>query len=148
MAVVLKHLRFAKQRFDSTADPMAKVAFMLLPLATLLAFISSDQRHTSGMRARALKLLKKPNSKMAMAIGLSADWGIVTQAFLRLFDKNMHDIAKTHGEIALFKSVLQRLFADGAVFYTSTVPWAATNMRIVATVLNGMSPCFSDITYL
>ena len=42
LAVVLKHLRFAKQRFDSSADPIAKVAFMLLPLATMLAFIESD----------------------------------------------------------------------------------------------------------
>ena len=33
LAVVLKHMRFAKQRFDSVAGPMAKVAFMLLPLA-------------------------------------------------------------------------------------------------------------------
>ena len=32
LQVVLKHLRFAKQRFDSVADPMAKVAFMLVPL--------------------------------------------------------------------------------------------------------------------
>ncbi len=31
LAVVLKHLRFAKQRFDSAADPVAKVAFMLFP---------------------------------------------------------------------------------------------------------------------
>ena len=37
LGVVLKHLRFAKHRFDSTADPMAKVGFMLLPLATILA---------------------------------------------------------------------------------------------------------------
>ena len=55
--VVFKHLRFAKQRFDSVADPMAKVAFMLLPLGTLLAFIGSDERHKPDMRARALKLM-------------------------------------------------------------------------------------------
>ena len=58
LQVVLKHLRFAKQRFDSVADPMAKVAFMLLPLGTLLAFIGSDERHNRDMRARALELLK------------------------------------------------------------------------------------------
>ena len=122
LQVVLKHLRFAKQRFDSVADPMAKVAFMLLPLGTLLAFIGSDERHHRDMRARALKLLKKLDSKFALAIGLSADWGIVTQAFLRLFDKTSHDIAKTHAEIAAFKTVLRVLFEEGNVFYRRDFP--------------------------
>ena len=53
LQVVLKHLRFAKQRFDSVADPMAKVALILLPLGTLLAFIRSDERHKPDPRARA-----------------------------------------------------------------------------------------------
>ena len=101
---------------------MAKVAFMLLPLGTLLAFIGSDQRHKPDMRARALKLLKKLDSKFALAIGLSADWGIVTQAFLRLFDKTSHDIAKTHAEIAAFKTVLRVLFEEGSVFYRRDFP--------------------------
>ena len=47
---------------------------------------------------------------------MAADWGLVTQAFIRLFDKNEHDIAKTHREIRLFKNVLQTLFGEGAVF--------------------------------
>ena len=42
---------------------MAKVAFMMLPLGTLLAFIAPEQRHTPDMMARALKLLKKLDSK-------------------------------------------------------------------------------------
>ena len=103
MAVALKHLRFAKQRFDSVADPMAKVAFMLLPLGTLLASIGSDERHKPDMRSRALKLLKKLDSTFALVIVLSADWGIVTQASLRLFVKTSHDIAKTHAEIVISK---------------------------------------------
>ena len=53
MAVVLKHLRFAKQRFNSAADPVAKVALMLLPIATLLAMSSADQRRNRDDRARA-----------------------------------------------------------------------------------------------
>ena len=115
LAVALKHLRFAKQRFDSTADPVAKVAFMLFPLATLLAFIGSDQRHKTCDRERAKALLKKLDSKFALAIAVSADWGLVTQAFLRLFDKNAHDIAKTHGEIQAFKNVIRILFEEGGI---------------------------------
>ena len=116
LAVVLKHLRFAKQRFDSSADPMAKVAFMLLPLATLLAFIGSDERHKPCDRERAKSLLKKLDSRFALAIGVSADWGLVCQAFLRLFDKTDHDIAKTHSEIHAFKEALRILFDEGGVF--------------------------------
>ena len=116
LAVVLKHMRFAKQRFDSTADPIAKVAFMLLPLATMLAYIGSDERHKLADRQRAKELLKKLDSKFSLAIGVSADWGLVTQAFLRLFDRTAHDIAKTYSEINEFKKVMRILFVEGGVF--------------------------------
>ena len=116
LAVVLRHLRFAKQRFDSSADPIAKVALMLLPLATMLAYIGSDERHKPCDRARAKAMLKKLDSKFALAIGVCADWGLITQAFLRLFDKNDHDIAKTDGEIHSFKNTMKILFDQGGVF--------------------------------
>ena len=116
LEVVLKHLRFAKQRFDSSADPMAKLGFMLLPVATMLAYIGSDERHQAKDRERAKTLLKKLDSKFALAIGVSADWGLVTQAFIRLFDKNSHDIAKTSHEIRTFKEVMRTLFDQGGVF--------------------------------
>ena len=119
LAVALKHLRFAKQRFDSSADPMAKVALMLLPLATLLAFIGSDERHKPAMRDRAKMILKKLDSKFCLTIAVSADWGLICQAFLRLFDQTSHDIAKTYHEIESFKKVLRALFLKGRVFYGS-----------------------------
>ena len=59
LAVILKHLSFAKQRFESSADPMAKVVFMLLPLATMLAYIASDERSKVCDRTRSKNLLKK-----------------------------------------------------------------------------------------
>ena len=107
LAVVLKHLRFAKQRFDSSADPIAKVAFMLLPLATMLSYIGSDERHKPCDRERAKAMLKKLDSKFALAIGVRADWGLETQAFIRLFDKNEHDIAKTKSDIDMFIKVMK-----------------------------------------
>ena len=117
LAIVLKHLQFAKQRFNSAAGPVAKVAFVLLPIATLVAFTSSDQRRNSDERARAKALLRKLQSKFCLALGLSADWGIVCEAFLRLFDKKGHDIARSASEISNFKFVLKTLFIDGYVFY-------------------------------
>ena len=64
LAVILEHLRFAQQRFDSSAGPMAKVAFMLLPIATLLACIGCNNRHKKEDRERAMRLLKKLDSNL------------------------------------------------------------------------------------
>ena len=89
---------------------MAKVSFMLVPLGALLAFIGSGERHRPDMRARALIWLRKLARECALATGLSADWGIVTQAPLRLLDKTSHDTAKTHAEIDAFKTTLRVLF--------------------------------------
>ena len=74
------------------------------------------------MPQQLVGLLKKLDSKFALAIGLSADWGIVTQAFLRLFDKTSHGIAKTHAEIDAFKTVSKVLFEEGNVFYRRDFP--------------------------
>ena len=99
LAVLLKHLSFAKQRVESSADPMAKVAFLLLPLATMLALIASDERTAVGDRKRAKDQLKKMTSKFALAAGASADWGLVTLAFIGLFDKNEHDIGRLRAKL-------------------------------------------------
>ena len=40
--VVFRHLAFAKVRMDSTADPLAKLCLMLMPIAYLLSFIAAD----------------------------------------------------------------------------------------------------------
>ena len=50
LAGILKHVSFAKQRFDSTADPVAKVALMIFPVAVLLAYIASDMRNEKDQR--------------------------------------------------------------------------------------------------
>ena len=81
LSVVLKHLSFAKQRFDSAAGPMAKVAFMLLPLATMLAFIGSDERFKTCDRERAKNMLKNLDSKFALAVGVCADLGFSNPSF-------------------------------------------------------------------
>ena len=131
MAVVLKHLRFAKQRFNSCADPVAKVAFMLLPIATLLAMASADQRRKREERERAEQLLRRFESKLCLAIGLSADWGIICEAFLRLFDKRGHDIAKSASEISNFKHVIKTLLIDGYIFYNQEVSTVTTNLPAI-----------------
>ena len=116
LAGVLRNVAFAKQRFDSTADPVAKVALMSLPLATLLAHVASDRRHDKAQRERALALLKKLDTKFCIATGVSADWGIICIWFLRLFDEAYHDIAKSRSEIDCMLQTLDAVFVQGRVF--------------------------------
>ena len=113
---VARDLSFAKQRFNSTAGPVGKIALMLLPVATLLAYISSDVRHDAEMRERAKTLLKKLDTKFCMAVGVSADWGIICEWFLRLFDVASHDIAQSRSQIDCMVETLESVFIEGRVF--------------------------------
>ena len=116
LAGVLRNVAFAKQRFDSTAGPVGKLALMLLPVATLLAHVASDRRHEKDQRERATALLRTLDTKFCTAIGVSADWGIVCNWFLRLFDVAFHDIAKSRSEIDSMIETLDAVFLQGRVF--------------------------------
>jgi len=85
--VVLKHLAYAKVRMDSTADPLAKLCLMLMPIAYLLSFIASIERCAGSQRARAREVLTKLQPKFCIGAGASADWGLICLAFLRIFDR-------------------------------------------------------------
>ena len=113
MEVVMKHFAFAKHRFDSTVDPKAKVALLLLPLCVLWAVLASDNRTKKEKREAARQALKFVDSMNAMALGVSADWGILFEAFLRIFDTDDHDIAATTPQVDEFKELLQKLTVDG-----------------------------------
>ena len=116
MDVVLRHLSFAKQRFDSFADPCAKLSVMLLPVCVLLAFIGSDERNTPVRRKRAAVLLKLFTPKFCMALGMSADYGLLCVEFLRQFDCLGHDIARSVSELREFEATLDAVFRKGLVF--------------------------------
>jgi hypothetical protein len=116
LAAVLESFSFAKQRFDSTVDPKAKLSLMLMPVATVLAFLASDARVLNALRRRARDGLEFLTSKNCAGLGVSADWGIVWEAFLRLFDAGDHDIARSSEEIEGLIESLEALFVDGAVF--------------------------------
>ena len=113
---VLKHFSFAKQRFESYADPMAKVAVLLLPVCTLLSFISCDERHGKEQRQRAVDTLKLFTPKFCIGLGMSADFALVCTEFLRLFDCLNHDMANSVTEAEQFLETLQAMFRKGFVF--------------------------------
>ena len=69
LKVVLDHLAYAKVRMDSTADPLAKLCLMLMPIAYMLSFIAADERINGAQRARACEVLAKfqPNVALELA---------------------------------------------------------------------------------
>ena len=116
LTAVLQCFSFAKQRFDSTVDPGAKLALLLLPVATVLAFSASDKRVLQERRKKARQTLEFMTSKNVTGLGISADWGIVWESYLRLFDLGDHDIAGSSEEIEGLIQSLEKLFVEGAVF--------------------------------
>ena len=116
LTAVLQCFSFAKQRFDSTVDPGAKFALLLLPVATVLAFTASDKRVMQERRKKARQTLEFMTSKNVTGLGISADWGIVWESYLRLFDAGDHDIAGSSEEIEGLIQSLEKLFVQGAVF--------------------------------
>jgi len=125
---ILKDLGFAKQRFDSTVDPAAKLALLLQPVAIVLAIVATDMRNTKERRGSAERAFRFLGTKFASALGISADWGIVWEVLLRLFDVDDHDIAASCDQVEVHIQLLRALFMQGGVFDTRTwgVPMAAT----------------------
>ena len=141
LALVFKCLAFAKQRFESTAVPVAKMALMLVPIAVLLAYIGSDMRHAKDKRDRALALLKRLNARFCLSLGLSADWGIITQAFLRLFDQSDHDISESVAHIEALIDTLTTLFINGRIFMRASAGSAAAG----ATDIPGLGDALKEV---
>ena len=116
LKVVLHHLAYAKIRMDSAADPLAKLCLMLLPVAFLLSFISSDERCLRSQRDRAAALLSKSQPQFLLGAGVCADWGLICIAFLRLFDRLSHDISNSADELDEFCDTIEACFIRGGVF--------------------------------
>jgi hypothetical protein len=150
LLTVLKDLGFAKQRFDSTVDPAGKLALLLLPVTTVCAIVASDMRNTKERRGYAERAISFLRTKFATALGISADWGIVWEVLLRLFDVGDHDIAASSDQLEAHIGLLRALFLQGGVFDTRTwgVPMAATGgLNLAPAVVHcmgeaGVTGCF------
>ena len=136
MAEIIRNIAFAKQRFDSTVRPVGNIALMLLPVVTLLAYIASDKRHDQDQRDRALDLMKKFDSKFCAAIGASADWGIICNWCLRLFDVAGHDIAQTRAQIDCMVGTLDAVFVNGSVFKELLQPVSGGRISVPRSVVD------------
>jgi hypothetical protein len=72
--------------------------------------------------------------------------GLVTLAFIGLFDASEHDIAKTRTRVILFKKVMHILFAEGGIFHSRDTCQSIMPMRLPAIGgyfgMVGVSPMF------
>ena len=64
-----------------------------------------------------MALLRRLDSKFCTAVGASADWGIICNWFLRLFDVANHDIALSRSQIDCMVETLDAVFFGGRVFW-------------------------------
>jgi hypothetical protein len=112
---LMKHFSFAKQRFDSEADPLLRYCAMLRAIAMLLAFKAADERNKPEIRERAQKALEHMVPEELVALGLTADYTQETLEFLRQFDTDDHDPATTAILVRQFVRRLRLLFVDGHI---------------------------------
>ena len=115
--VALRHLSFAFQRWGSMADPIAKSA-LLLPICVLLAYVNSDSCELPNRRAHAAALVGSFMPRFLTAWGVCADWGLVSTAFLRLFDSCYHDIASSAEQAEEHLNLVDEMFVKERVLST------------------------------
>lgn len=109
LASVLKHLSFAKQRFESFVAPRGKFICMLQAIAMLPRGLAGDPRQPRPVRERAETALDAMTPADILACGLAADWGEVGLSSLRQFDAGAHDVAKSWPNSAKFGQSLSTL---------------------------------------
>ena len=102
-----------------------KLELMLMPVCLLLAYKASDERCKKDDRERAENILAKMQPKFLLQAGVSADWGIITVAFLRAFDCKKHDIANSQAEMERFLETMDACFVQGGVFCPVPLPTPA-----------------------
>ena len=113
---VFHHLAFAKARMDCTADPLAKLCLMVMPIAYLLSFIAADERCALSQRTKACEVLAKLQPKSRIGDGVSADWGLICIAFLRVLDRLSHDISNSANETEDFIDTVDAFVINGGGF--------------------------------
>jgi len=90
LRVVLRHMSYAKHRFDSMADPVAKTAVMLLPICTLLYHQLRQPRRQGKTRACCIGIAPVYAEMLFVAWCSCRLW---SDHFVRIFDCLQHDIA-------------------------------------------------------
>jgi len=122
LETVLRHMSFAKQRFDSHAEPLRKFCCLIRAIAMLLAQVAADPRNDFGMRQRADNILQSMTPSELFTAGITADYAAETLDFVRRFDVDDHDPAVTPREVRHFIRRMRLLFSEAHILTTSRSP--------------------------
>ena len=135
---IVKSLSFAKQRFESMAEPQRQFCCLLVPIALLLAHTVSDWRQPSHIRSRAqARLLEMPGHLLTAV--LSACYSEAAVMFIRDFDCAQHDPAKTYAQREAFLEKMRVFFLEGRVFDDSD-DIVGTSLEIALRSARGARP--------
>ena len=122
LACPLRHLSFAKQRFDSATGPARKFCCLLSAIVIMLASLSADWRVSAEQRKRAQQLLDDMTPARIVTAGLFADYTAECSRFFRQFETTDHDVALSSAHKQAFLKRVKALFVDG--FVIADVPAA------------------------
>ncbi|MCP4243196.1 MAG: hypothetical protein GY772_21790, partial [bacterium] len=112
---LLRHFDFVQPRFESFVTPRRRYVCLLRAIAHVLAMKAGDERVAAEVRQRASAALAAMTPADCFTAGLAGDYGEVCLEFLRLFDVNDHDPARTAPEMEGFTRVLRDLFVNGYI---------------------------------
>ena len=114
---VLRNMAFVQPRFESEATPRRRYVCLLRATAQVLMAKAYDARLDSKVRQRAKDALAAMEKRSdAVMAGLAGDYGEACVEFLRVFDVDDHDIARTYPEETGFRKLLDEMFVQGRVF--------------------------------
>ena len=115
LSKVIKNFHIAKQRFDSMASPSLLYCALMVAVAMLLAYVSSDERAAPAQRARASRRLEEM-PRHVITSGLSASYAGECIRFVRMFDTANHDPALTYRQKTDLVELLTTLFVEGRIW--------------------------------
>ncbi len=114
---VLRNMAFVQPRFESEATPRRRYVCLLRAIAQVLMVKACDLRLPPAVRKRAKEALTAMEKRSdAVMAGLAGDYGEACVEFLRVFDVDDHDIARTCPELTGFLKFLDHMFIQGRVF--------------------------------
>ena len=114
---MLRNMAFVQPRFESEATPRRRYVCLLRAIAMVLMTKASDSRLDPNMRKRADEALKAMEKRSeAVKAGMAGDYGEACVEFLRVFDVDDHDVARTCPEVTGFLKFIDELFIQGRVF--------------------------------
>ena len=114
---VLRNMAFVQPRFENEATPRRRYVCLLRATAQVLMVKACDLRLPAAVRKGAKEALTAMEKRSdAVMAGLAGDYGEACVEFLRVFDVDDHDVARTCPELTGFLNFLDEMFVKGRVF--------------------------------